>query len=71
MASAELSRRVEKVVGYRPLCDMGVDQRREFQEALLEDDDDELSAPSLGDTLGTRPLRIQRPEQDSNLRPTP
>ena len=42
MASAELSRRVEKVVGYRPLCDMGVDQRREFQEALLEDDDDEL-----------------------------
>jgi hypothetical protein len=38
MARAELSRRVEKVVGYRPLCDMGADQRREFQEALLDAD---------------------------------
>jgi hypothetical protein len=39
MASAELSRRVEKVVGYPPLCDMGADQRREFNEALLEADE--------------------------------
>jgi hypothetical protein len=38
MASAELSRRVEKVVGCQPLCEMGVDQRREFQEALLDAD---------------------------------
>jgi hypothetical protein len=35
MASAELSRRVEKVVGYPPLSEMGDNQRREFQ-ALLE-----------------------------------
>ena len=26
-----MSRRVEKVVGYPPLCDMGADQRREFR----------------------------------------
>ena len=38
MASAELSRRVERVVGYPPLCEMGDLQRREFQEALLEAD---------------------------------
>jgi hypothetical protein len=38
MASAELSRRVEKVVGYRPLCEMGDQQRREFHEALLDVD---------------------------------
>lgn len=36
--SAELSRRVEKVVGYPPLCDLGTERRREFQEALLEAD---------------------------------
>ena len=35
MASAELSRRVEKVVGYPPLVELG-DLRREFHEALLE-----------------------------------
>ena len=38
MASAELSRRVEKGVGYPPLCDMGEDQRRECHEALLDAD---------------------------------
>jgi hypothetical protein len=38
MASAELSRRVEKVVAYPPLCEMAADQRREFQEALLDAD---------------------------------
>jgi hypothetical protein len=38
MASAELSRRVEKVVGYPPLSEMGPDQRREFHEALLDAD---------------------------------
>jgi hypothetical protein len=36
MASAELSRRVGKVVGYPPLCEMSAEQRREFHEALLE-----------------------------------
>jgi hypothetical protein len=36
MASAELSRRVEKVVGYPPLSELGDLQRREFHEALLE-----------------------------------
>ena len=36
MASAELSRRVEKVVGYAPLSELSDLQRREFHEALLE-----------------------------------
>ena len=36
MASAELSRRVGKVVGYPPLSELSDHQRREFQEALLE-----------------------------------
>jgi hypothetical protein len=36
MASADLSRRVEKVVGYPPLSELGDLQRREFHEALLE-----------------------------------
>ncbi len=38
MASAELSRRVEKVVGYPPLVEMDARQHREFHEALLEAD---------------------------------
>jgi hypothetical protein len=38
VASAELSRHVEKVVGYPPLCDMAADQRREFHDALLDAD---------------------------------
>ena len=36
MVSAELSRRVERVVGYAPLSELGDLQRREFHEALLE-----------------------------------
>jgi hypothetical protein len=36
MASADLSRRVQKLVGYPPLVEMSADQRREFHEALLE-----------------------------------
>jgi hypothetical protein len=39
MASAELSRRVEEVVGYPPIVEMSADQRREFREALLDADD--------------------------------
>jgi hypothetical protein len=38
MESAELSRRVRKVVAYPPLCEMSDLQRREFQEALLDAD---------------------------------
>jgi hypothetical protein len=38
MASAELSRRVEKVVGYPPLAEMSDSQRWEFQGALLDAD---------------------------------
>jgi hypothetical protein len=38
MASAELSRRVEKVVGLPPLSEMGDLQRRELHEALLDAD---------------------------------
>jgi hypothetical protein len=38
MASAGLSRRVHKVIGYPPLSDMSTRQRREFHEALLDAD---------------------------------
>jgi hypothetical protein len=38
MAKAELSRRVEKLVGYPPLSEMSDQQRREFHEALLDAD---------------------------------
>jgi hypothetical protein len=36
MASSELSRRVETVVGHPPLSEMDARQRREFHKALLE-----------------------------------
>jgi hypothetical protein len=38
MASADLSRRVGKAVGYPPLCEPSDLQRREFHEALLDAD---------------------------------
>jgi hypothetical protein len=38
MASARLSRRVERVVGYPPLSEMSDRRRREFHEALLDVD---------------------------------
>ena len=38
MASAALSRRVGKLVGYPPLVEMDDRQRREFHEALLDAD---------------------------------
>jgi hypothetical protein len=41
MASAELSGRVERVVGYPPLSELSDDQRREFHEALLDADSSE------------------------------
>jgi hypothetical protein len=38
MASAELSRRVEKLVGYLPLSEMSDLQRRELHDSLLDAD---------------------------------
>ena len=38
MGSAELSRRIENVVAYPPLSEMGEEQRREFHDALLDAD---------------------------------
>jgi hypothetical protein len=38
MASTEVSRRVEKLVGYHPLSEMSDNQRREFHVALLDAD---------------------------------
>ena len=57
MASAELSRRVEKVVGYPPLFEMGDLQRREFHEALLE-------ADSFEDLPGKWQAAILKAEQN-------
>jgi ketosteroid isomerase-like protein len=37
--SAELNRRIEEALGHPPLSDMGVDQRRELDAALLAADD--------------------------------
>jgi hypothetical protein len=36
MASAELGRRVERIVGYPPLSEISDLQRRELREALLD-----------------------------------
>jgi hypothetical protein len=57
VASAELSRRVEKVVAYAPLCDMGAHQRREFHEALLD-------ADSFEDLPGKWQAAILKTEQN-------
>jgi hypothetical protein len=57
MASAELSRRVEKVVGYPPLSDLSDLQRREFHEALLE-------AASFEDLPGKWQAAILEAEQN-------
>jgi hypothetical protein len=48
MASVALSRRVGKLVGYPPLCEMDEAHRREFHEALLD-----------ADTLEDRPGKWQ------------
>jgi hypothetical protein len=54
MASAELSRRAGKVVGYPPLVEMDDRQRREFHEALLDADsfDDLPGKVAGGDPRG-------------------
>ena len=51
MASAELSRRVGKVVGYLPLSERGDVRRREFHEALLD------AAGWAGQVTGSRSHR--------------
>src|SRR5215217_6979978 len=61
MANAQLSRRVEKVVGYPPLSELGELQRREFHEALLE-------AGSFDDLPGKWQAAIVEAEQN---RPNP
>jgi hypothetical protein len=57
MASASLSRRVGKIVGYPPLREMGAEQRREFQEALLD-------ADGFEDLPGKRQAAIVGAEQN-------
>jgi hypothetical protein len=57
MASAELSRRVGKVVAYHPLSELGELQRREFHEALLE-------AGSFEDLPGRWQATILKAEQN-------
>jgi hypothetical protein len=57
MASVALSRRVEKVVGYPPLSDLGDLQRREFHEAQLE-------AASFEDLPGRWQAAIVKAEQN-------
>jgi hypothetical protein len=64
MASAELSRRVDKVVGYPPLSELDERQRREFHEALLE-------AATFEDLLGSgrrRSFGQNRPGRRSLVR---
>ena len=48
MPAAELSRRVEKVVGYPPLRELATDQRREFHDALLFEADGFEDLPGSG-----------------------
>ncbi len=57
MASVELSRPVEKVVGYPPLSDLGETRRREFHEALLE-------AGTFEDLPGKWQAAVLRAEQN-------
>ena len=62
MASAELSHRVGKVVGYPPLSEMSDPHRREFHEALLE-------AATYEDLPGKWQAAILKAEQNRpNLR---
>jgi hypothetical protein len=61
MASAELSRRVGRVVRYPPLSEMGDQQRREFHEALLD-------ANTFEDLPGSWQAAILKAEQ---CRPKP
>jgi hypothetical protein len=57
VASAELSRRFEKVVGYAPLSELSTLQRRELHEALLD-------ADSFEDLPGKWQAAILKAEQN-------
>ena len=57
MATAELSRRVGKVVGHPPPSELGDHQRREFHEALLE-------AATFEDLTGKWQAAILKAEQN-------
>jgi hypothetical protein len=57
MPSAELSRRVEKAVGYPPLCEIDERQWREFHGALLD-------ADSLEDLPGKWQAAILKAEKN-------
>jgi hypothetical protein len=61
MASAELSRRVQKVVGYLPLSELDDVQRREFHDALLE-------AGTFEDLPGKWQAAILNAEQNRSIR---
>jgi hypothetical protein len=62
MPSTELSRRVEKVVGYPPLCEMDEGHRHEFRVALLD-------ADSFEDLPGKWQAALLKAEQNPpNLR---
>jgi hypothetical protein len=51
MATADLSRRVGKVIGYPPLSELDELQRREFHEALLARSEQPLDRPCLEPVL--------------------
>jgi hypothetical protein len=57
MPSAELSRRVEKIVGSPPLSEMDDVQRREFHQAVLD-------AESFEDLAGKWQAAIMEAEQN-------
>jgi len=57
MASTELSRRVEKLVGYPSLSEMSDDQRRDLQESLLDSE-------SYEDLTGKWQAAILKAEQN-------
>ena len=59
MATAELSRCVEKVIGYPPLSELGDLQRRELHEALL-DADSSRTCPESGSQRSSRRNRTGR-----------
>jgi hypothetical protein len=74
MANADLSRRVETVVGYQPLAEMDDRQRREFHEALRDADSfDDLPgkwrAAILTAEENRAKLRASRPLASSAWRP--
>ena len=62
MASADLSRQVEKVVGYPPLVEMDDRQPREFHEALLDADSFEDLPGSGRRRFSSRRRRVRSSE---------